>query len=147
MDMLFGITDECHISYDISNFLMEPSSSMYNNLAGMKRKWTGQLSLFLEPVPKVVEHLPSGASFRSTSAIASLSSSKLCNESKWNNIILLTRDLYTLCTSAELYCLCWCSVQEGNKRQYFKWQYNIDNREKGDSYRKGRAHFPVKLWF
>lgn len=60
-------------------------------------------------------------------------------------LILLTRYLYTLCTSVELYCLCWCSIQEGNKRQYFKWRYNTDNREKGDSYRKGRAHFPVKL--
>lgn len=75
MNILFGITNVCHISYDISKFLIELSSSTYNNLARMKRKCTGQLSLCWEPIPKVVEHPLSGARFRSTSATASLSSS------------------------------------------------------------------------
>lgn len=38
MDILFGMTDEYHISYDISNYFIEPSSSMYNNLPEMERK-------------------------------------------------------------------------------------------------------------
>lgn len=75
MNILFGMTDEYHISYDISNYFIEPSSSMYNNLPEMESKWTGQLRLCLEPIPEVVEHPPSGARLRSTSGTASLSSS------------------------------------------------------------------------